>query len=264
MKCPGQDTRYWKGDAVVEVPCPQCGKKEELFKDEPVRTCTDCGHRIVHPNLDVSCAAYCRFAEQCLGGLSPEILAQRRELLKDRVATEMKRYFGPDERRIDHALKVARYAEKIATREQGDVAVVLTAAYLHDIGISEAERKYESTASHFHETEGPPVARDILKRAGVDPELVEKVCEIIARHHHPENHETVEFKAVHDADLLVNLEEENIIASMSRKDAVRFIKTTLLTDSGRALARSILLPKQHASARRKSVSPKTGERRSKP
>jgi len=26
MKCPGQDTRYWKEDAIFEIECPSCKK----------------------------------------------------------------------------------------------------------------------------------------------------------------------------------------------------------------------------------------------
>ena len=43
--------------------------------------------------------------------LPPELLAQKEDLLKDRVAIEMKRYFKSDFKRIGHATRVARYAE---------------------------------------------------------------------------------------------------------------------------------------------------------
>ena len=69
----------------------------------------------------------------------PELLAQRNELLKARVAIEMKRFLNRDFKRIGHATKVARYAEQIAREEKGDLAVALSAAYLHDIGIPDAE-----------------------------------------------------------------------------------------------------------------------------
>ena len=38
--------------------------------------------------------------------------------------------------------------------------MVLSAAYLHDIGIKEAERKYQSSAAPYQEQEGPAIARD--------------------------------------------------------------------------------------------------------
>ena len=103
MKCPGQDTRYWKPDAVFEVACPQCGKDVEFFKDDTARRCKHCGHRFVNPKMDFGCASYCPYAEQCLGDLPPELLARQEDLLKDRVAIEMKRHFGQDFKRIAHA-----------------------------------------------------------------------------------------------------------------------------------------------------------------
>ncbi|MBN2402705.1 MAG: hypothetical protein JXN64_09915 [Spirochaetes bacterium] len=70
MKCPGQDTRYWTSNAIFEVKCPSCGNPEEFFKDESSRKCKKCGHRIINPKMDSGCAAYCKFADQCLGELS--------------------------------------------------------------------------------------------------------------------------------------------------------------------------------------------------
>ena len=32
MRCPGQDMRYWKGDAAFEVACPKCGSPTLLRK----------------------------------------------------------------------------------------------------------------------------------------------------------------------------------------------------------------------------------------
>ena len=120
--------------------------------------------------MDFGCAAYCKYAEQCLGDLPPELLAQRNELLKDRVAIEMKHFFKQDFKRIGHATKVARYAEQIVKEEKGDPAIVLSAAYLHDIGIKEAEDRYHSTEPKYQEELGPPIARDILTRLGANPE----------------------------------------------------------------------------------------------
>ena len=72
MRCPGQDSRYWKPEAVYNVPCSKCGSLMEFFKDEPTRRCKKCGHKMVNPKMDFGCAAYCKFAEQCLGDLPPE------------------------------------------------------------------------------------------------------------------------------------------------------------------------------------------------
>ena len=123
MKCPGQDTRYWSGVSAFEVPCPECGNVEEFFKDEASRKCKKCGSRVLNPHMDFGCASYCKYAKQCFGDLPPELLAQRKELLKDRVAVEVKKYFGTDFKRIGHASKVARYAEEIAKEEGAEVVM---------------------------------------------------------------------------------------------------------------------------------------------
>ena len=241
MKCPGQDSRYWKPGAIFEVKCPNCGNEVEFFKDDTTRLCKRCGNRFVNPEMDFGCASYCPYAEQCLGDLPPELLAQRDDLLKDRVAIEMKRYFGQDFKRIGHAASVARYAERIAKEEKGNPAVVLCAAYLHDIGIHEAERKHNSTAAKYHQKEGPPIARDILTRLGTREELIEEVCDIIGHHHHPGNKETLSFKILYDADLIVNLREHQKNGEIEKESLLEIIEKKMLTDSGKRLAGEALL-----------------------
>lgn len=243
MKCPGQDTRYWKPGSVFEVRCPKCGHEVEFFKDESTRKCKNCGHKFVNPKMDFGCASYCKFADQCLGELPPELLAQRDDLLKDRVAIEMKRYFGRDFKRIAHATKVARYAEQIMQEEQCDPAVVLSSAYLHDIGIREAERKYQSTAARYQEEEGPPIAREILTNLGAKEELIGEVCDIIGHHHHPRKEETINFKILYDADLIVNLEENHQDKPIDREKMSRLIEKGFFTNKGRSLAEKIFLKK---------------------
>ncbi len=241
MKCPGQDSRYWKAGDIFEVPCPVCDQPVEFFKDESTRRCKKCGHKLVNPRMDFGCAAYCKYAEQCLGELPAELLAQRKELLKDRVAIEMKHYFKRDFKRIGHATRVARYAEQIAKEEGGDVAVALSSAYLHDIGLPEAERKYQSTAPEYQEKEGPPISREILSKLGANPDLIEEVCDIVGHHHHPRPEETLNFKVVYDADLIVNVEENQKEKPLTPGKLTKIIDGSFLTASGRNLARKILV-----------------------
>ena len=239
MKCPGQDSRYWKPGAIFEAECPKCGRSVEFFKDDTTRTCKGCGHRFLNPGLDFGCLSYCKYAAQCIGDLPPELIKQREGLLKDRVAVEMKRYFGSDFKRIGHATRVARYAERIAKGEGGDLAVILTAAYLHDIGIKEAERKHRSAAAKYQELEGPPVAREILLMLNADERLIEEVCDIVG-HHHRED-ETLSFRAVYDADTLVNLGERQKQGPLAAEKMNEIIERSFLTECGRTLAQDVLL-----------------------
>ena len=241
MKCPGQDSRYWKPGAIFETQCPECGKSVEFFKDDTMRRCEHCGHRFVNPNMDFGCAAYCKFADQCLGELPPELLAQRQELMKDRIAVEMKKYFGRDFKRIGHATRVARHAEAIAGQEGGDLAVILAAAYLHDIGIHEAERKHGSTAARYQEEEGPAIARQIMQDVGAADQMIEEVCDIIGHHHHPRDQETLNFKILYDADLIANLEDGARKKQPAPDHIEKIINEKFFTAAGRDRAGKLFL-----------------------
>jgi len=241
MKCPGQDSRYWQEGAIYEVQCPQCGTSVEFFKDESARKCKNCGHRFLNPRMDFGCASYCKFAAQCLGELPPELVAKREDLLKDRVAVEMKLHFKRDFKRISHAMKVARYAERIIKEEGGDPGVVIAAGYLHDIGITQVDRKSGTASAREQEEEAPPVAREILGRLGARPEMIDEVCDIIAHHHHPPEEETSNFRCFHDADLIVTLEESHRDQPLDVERLARIIEDRFLTETGRHLARETLL-----------------------
>jgi putative nucleotidyltransferase with HDIG domain len=246
MKCPGQDPRFWKFDAIFDAECPNCGAKVEFFKDETRRSCKKCGHKVLNPKMDFGCAAHCKFAEHCFGELPPELIKQKQDLFKDRVALEMKAYFKTDFRRIGHAAKVASFAEKIALEEKADPAIVLAAAYLHDIGLKEAEKKFPGQADLYHEQEGPPVAREILERLDAAPGLIDEVCDIIGRHHKARTDESVNFKAVYDADLIVNLEEMKKKRGATHEELAQIIETRFLTESGKRVAREALLEREAA------------------
>jgi len=207
MKCPGQDSQYWKPGAIFEARCPECGHSVEFFKDDTTRKCSHCGHRFLNPGLDFGCAAYCPHAEQCIGNLPPELIAQKQDLLKDRVAIEMKRALKRDFRRIGRAMRAARYAEEIGKAEQANLAVVLTAAYLYGIGAPEAERKHGTVADRYLEEEDPLRAREILERLGAEEALVEEVCAIVARHSISREEEKVNGRCVRDAERIASLED---------------------------------------------------------
>ncbi len=237
MKCPGQDTQYWKAGAIFEVKCPKCHQLVEFFKDDTTRKCAHCGHRFLNPEMDFGCASYCQFAQQCLGNLPPELLAQKEDMLKDRVALAMKRHYKTDFRRIGRAIRVARYAERIGREEGANLAIVLVAAYLLELGSSSKQ----SGVDHHQEAEGDLLVRRILEDLAAKPTLVDAVCAIIRRYHHLTSDNTPEFQSVHDADKIATLEachQKNPMASGQLE--VR-IEQDLLTSGGRQVARTVLL-----------------------
>ena len=161
--------------------------------------------------------------------------------MKDRVAIEMKRYFKQDFKRVGHAARVARYAEQIGREEGGNLAVILCAAYLHDIGIREAGAQHSGSDAKYREEEAPPVAREILNKLGAKEELINEVCGIIGHHHHPKEKEDTNFKSVYDADLIANLEEKNKKTPIDRDKLVGILAGSFSTVAGKKLCESILL-----------------------
>jgi len=159
--------------------------------------------------------------------------------VKTSLVKEMQAYFGEDARRINHALAVTAYAEKLLESENWDYTIVIAAAVLHDIGMHEAERKYGSTGGKYQEIEGPPIARAILTKLGFESNQIDEICEIIAHHHSPGKVKTTNFKILYDADWLVNLRDEYNIQDKDK--LTNIINRVFLTESGKILAREIYL-----------------------
>jgi len=228
--CHGQDQRFWKPDDIFEVKCPACGGAVEFFKDEPKLKCRRCGQMVVNPKIDLGCAQWCQYAEQCLGvSVGKEI-----SVIREKLTDEMKKVFAGDQKRIEHALAVLNYAEQIQAAEGGDPLVVKAAAILHDIGIIQAERKHGSTAAKYQEIEGPIIAREILAKFNLDKADVEHICRIIANHHSAKDTDTIEFRIVWDADWLVNLPVD--FTDTSKEKLKEIIDKTFKTCKGRQIA----------------------------
>ncbi len=242
MKCPGQDSRFWKPEDVFEIQCLKCGWVVEFFKDDVKRKCR-CGQEIVNPRLDFGCAQWCEYGDQCLVVIPPEFEELRQELergrFKEKFSQTMKRYFGKDLKRILHAQKVARFAEEMVKGEGGNPLVVLGSAFLHDIGIHEAEKKHGSSSEEFQELEGPPIAKEMLKRLGLRGEMIEEVCDIIGHHHHPREEETLNFQILYEADWLVNIEENGFLKDREKLEPL--IDKVFKTVTGKRLAKDLYL-----------------------
>ncbi len=227
--------QYWREGAIFDVQCPECGVIVEFYKDDTTRKCHKCDLRFVNPKMDFGCAAYCQFAEQCLGTLPEDFVVQQDNLLKDKVAVEMKRYFKTDFGSIGHAVRVARYAEEIAKATEGtNIALVLCSAYLHNIGKFEAEKKHGSKAPEHLQLEGPAVARNILEKLGADENLVEDVCTIISYKDIDRNRASRNI--VHDASLIVTLEDEHKKSPISAARIKSCLENDFLSEGGQLKA----------------------------
>jgi HD superfamily phosphodiesterase len=127
--------------------------------------------------------------------------------------SKMIEYFGGDVRRINHALKVHNFAKNIGELEnitEDKLFVLEIAAILHDIGIKESEKKYNSSSGNYQQIEGPPVAREILDEFNLSEEILSRVCFIIGNHHTYNKIDNIDFQVLVEADFLVNIYEDKI------------------------------------------------------
>jgi hypothetical protein len=187
--------------------------------------------------MDFGCATYCKYAAQCLGDLPPELLAQKEDLFKDRVALEAKRLLKKDFKQIARTLKVARFAEELVKVERGNPAVVLSAAYLHAI-VDKAGCQQLSPTSSTEAMNANDAAIDILKQLGAREELIEEVSNLIGPHS-PDT-ANINFKVLHDARMLADLEDRQKESSVGCDELAASTEGGFLTESGRKLAESVL------------------------
>ncbi len=148
-----------------------------------------------------------------------------------KVALAMMQKNCGDIRRIEHSLKVFAYAQLLGSAESLDdntLEILELTALLHDIGIHVAEKKYGKSTSHYQETEGPPVAREILTDLDFNPEVVERVCFIISRHHTFTSVDRIDFQLLVEADFLVNSTEDH----MTDHQILHFAKNIFKSESG--------------------------------
>jgi HD superfamily phosphodiesterase len=155
------------------------------------------------------------------------------------IIDKMIAYNGHDTRRINHALKVYALAKCIIESETDDKDMILiteAAAVLHDIGIHECERKYNSASGKYQEIEGPPIAEKMLADMQMDPNIIERVLYLIAHHHTYSNIDGLDYQALVEADFIVNLEEEK-----SGEGAIlAALKNIFKTDTGIKILKSML------------------------
>ena len=91
----------------------------------------------------------------------------------DDLALHMITYYAADPARIQHFIKVHSFAALIARQEGMDAAtleILEAAAYVHDIGIHEGERRFGRNDGQIQQELGPDEARPMLEELGFEKE----------------------------------------------------------------------------------------------
>jgi hypothetical protein len=158
MKCPGQDTRFWKPGDIFMAECPKCGAEIEFFKDDTRRRCAWCGHLFYNPKIELGCAEWCQYAEKCV----PDLVRAKKatQNFKELLAEMVKTHLQGDAAAWDRTARGAQYAQDLLKAEGGDPKVVLAAVLLHEVE--------------------PAKARELLAELQTEPEITEAILELLS------------------------------------------------------------------------------------
>lgn len=148
--------------------------------------------------------------------------------LLDRLAMEMIAYDKGDPKRIHHFLKVHDFARLIGVAEGLEEKTLFrleAAAYVHDIGIHEGERRFGRNDGKIQEDLGPAEAEAMLERLGFEAEDVRRISWLVGHHHSYGSIDGPDAQILAEADMLVNQYEDG--ADRKRNEALyhRLYKT---------------------------------------
>lgn len=177
-RCPGQDMRYWKPDAIFDVVCPKCDFKIEFWKDEPMRICKQCGCEVRNPRIDLGCAKWCKFAKECLGSLAGAENVSNPVV--DRLLFHVETRLNKNSENIKAIRDNIKCAESLLATRGGDPHIILPAVIFASCSASAAEMA------------------DIFAKVDVSSDVIEKIQRIVTAVLSKGVMEIIEFKIVSD------------------------------------------------------------------
>jgi hypothetical protein len=228
MKCPGQDSRYWTGDVVVEVPCPECGSLVEFFKDESAGRCRRCGHKFLNPGANFGCAQWCSLAKECLGfAPAGQEAANSEGAFAARLIQWAQEQFHGNPAGFARVLRAFQHARELVPKVGGNPRIAVCGAILLAVG----RGWRDGPAEPRHEVE------EVLASIGIEPDTVENVAHMMASCANGEELDTVEFRVARDAETLSRLLAEPFDGALVEWEAM--LQAGLRTDAAKDRARAM-------------------------
>lgn len=154
------------------------------------------------------------------------------------IALKMTRISQGNLHDINHFMKVWAFARTIGEKELTDptgLAVLETAAILHDIACPLCREKYGSTLPDKQELEGMPMAEEFLREFELPEDFVSRVVWLVGHHHTLTGVDTLEHRILLEADYLVNAFEAAHSDTVIRSAE----KTIFRTQTGLCLLREM-------------------------
>ena len=138
---------------------------------------------------------------------------------------------------ICHFLKVWGFARTIGVAENLDertLMILELSAVVHDIACPMLREEHGSAPGSLQEEAGPPLVREFFKDAGMDEEMLERICYLVGHHHTFSNVDGLDYQILLEADFLVNAGEHEKDLKAVGKFREKVFKTmtglTLLDD----------------------------------
>lgn len=207
-RCPGSTA--FSQPKIELVRCPHCGGDAEVWSDEAEGKCAQCGKPVCRTTAQ-SCVDWCKYARECLGDAAHKRYQDLKTRLRKDTLLKAAAEHLTAERQRELAQARVTFAEKILSHEpSADPNVVVAASAVRDVGSPEPESQ----------DAGSSAAADILHELGYPEGFVKEVCGIVRHLNSPGDGESINFRIVHDADLLAQAAGE----------------ARYLTDAGRTLA----------------------------
>jgi len=232
IRCPGQNTLFWKPDDIYDVTCPSCGAPVEFWKDDSKRSCK-CGHRFLNPKRDLGCLEYCKYAEQCM----PDMFQGEnlKALYRDRLLVGAKIALKPEDARLKRSQEIAEVAEEILDGEGGQPKVVFAATILGDLVLNSHPQGVSSSQG-----ESPiAIVTKVLADLGTEKEVIDQVGQIVENRINAASSEEVNHRIVSDALMVADLLEKKTLLEEAAIE--RLIEKKVQTETGKRVARERLL-----------------------
>jgi HD superfamily phosphodiesterase len=158
--------------------------------------------------------------------------------LLNELHIKMIEYFAGDAKRVQHFVKVHSFAKLIGESEnlnKAQLFILEAAAYVHDIGIKQAELLCGSADGKLQEKYGPAEAAKILNVCGFASEDIERITYLVAHHHTYKNIDGLDYQILVEADFIVNFYED----ACDKNTIAATLNKIFKTDTGKRICRTI-------------------------
>jgi len=155
------------------------------------------------------------------------------QLLQDMI-----RFSAGDPRRIHHMVKMLSFANMIADAEGlggKELTCLQAAAILFDCGYKQSQQIYQDMSGKHLEELSPMIARAMLAKHGLDPQIIDHICELLETSHTYRDVEGLDHQILIEADFLVDFFDDNCAEIAIRKA----LKNVFRTETGKTLCRTI-------------------------